>query len=241
MKKAIFFDFDGVICDSMRECYLTSNAAYEEYTQERPKSSFKEFKRYRKYVAPPGEYYVIQRIMNKKERCKNYGEFRSLAGKYSSECAEFRDHFFRAREELIAADKMRWLKLHSFYRKAVALIKGHRFTAYIITTKNADAVDALIRYAGIRDNVSGICSTRPGESKKDIVSRMLKAKTVESAMFIDDHPKEVEEVSGIRNVKSYLAKWGYWGGCAREFRNSSIRILSLNNLSKTALSFLGEG
>lgn len=236
-KKAIFFDFDGVICDSIRECFITSSIAYEKYTNKRKGSFFQEFKRYRKYVAPPGEYYVLQLIMNGEEICKSYGEFQSLVRKYSSECNEFRKYFFETRRDLIKTDEKAWIMMHSFYKEVINLIKNHDSSFFIITTKNDEAVYKLMEHAKIANRICGVCSVKASGNKRDAILRNMKTHNLDDVMFIDDHPMHAANVSGLKNVKTYLADWGYWNGDAREFENIHIAVLKLKELQKTVLSF----
>lgn len=237
MKKAVIFDFDGVICDSMKECFVTSNLAYKEYTHKKKRSSFQEFKRYRKYVAPPGEYYVLQLIMDRKETCKDYDQFRSLVRKYSIECKEFSKYFFEARNGLIEKDENVWLAMHSFYKEVIFFIRNYDFNFFIVTTKNDEAVQKLMRYAAIEDKICGIRSMKAGENKRDAVSQNIKAYNLDKVVFIDDHPIHAVDVAGLENVTTYLAAWGYWNGDASEFGKMRIPVLRLKDLSKTTLSF----
>ncbi len=63
MSKILCLDFDGVLCDSIDECLLTSyNAYFEKYFDkiEKINQKFKNyFYEYRYFVRPAGEYLII--------------------------------------------------------------------------------------------------------------------------------------------------------------------------------------
>ena len=69
MKKLILWDFDGVIADSIDECLITSYNAYINDAKNNnnfirnvsdvPLERQAFFYKNRKYVRPPGEYFII--------------------------------------------------------------------------------------------------------------------------------------------------------------------------------------
>ena len=88
MNRALLWDFDGVICDSLDECLLTSyNAFLRNKKRKRglirnlddiPESIRDFYYRTRQYVRRPGEYLIIYEGLEAEERLNDYVQFKKL-------------------------------------------------------------------------------------------------------------------------------------------------------------------
>ena len=99
-KTIIFLDFDGVLCDSVKEAYLLSRYAFYEISpfEKIDNEAFQKFKRFRTSVTNSWQYYNF--YSDKKEGYNNITQ-------------EFNEKFLAKRKELITNHSEFWLNLET--------------------------------------------------------------------------------------------------------------------------------
>ena len=76
MIKFFVFDFDGVVCDSTNECFVTSQNAWNRWNNGNtfktsidkfPENEFSKFCQLRPFVKGAGEYYLVKNLILNKD------------------------------------------------------------------------------------------------------------------------------------------------------------------------------
>ena len=156
--KYFVFDFDGVICDSNTECFITSWRAWCDYTGQRyagnPNFSGQEFllfKEYRGYIKRGGEYYIFWRTISDGNQISSQAEMDQLTRKWNEKIADYKPHFYDARKKIRDADPVAWLEMHQVYPEASRVFS--RFfdedRVHIATLKDKESVIRILAYHDI--------------------------------------------------------------------------------------------
>ena len=107
MKKFVF-DFDGVICDSTPECYVTSNNAWNTMHKIKKTTSFKnlndnliynKFLKFRPYVKGGGEYYIFY-YMEKNKIKKTYDNYNDIKTSFQTKLIIIQNFFIKKEQNL---------------------------------------------------------------------------------------------------------------------------------------------
>ena len=109
-KTLIFLDFDGVLCDSVKEAYLLTRFAYKNTDVKQPidEENYQMFHNYRFLVANSWQYYILADILENFSY-KN-ADFIEARYKYivsqgkTDKCDEFNKKFLGKRKELMEQD-----------------------------------------------------------------------------------------------------------------------------------------
>ncbi len=211
----VAIDFDGVICDSIDECLLTSYRAYRSLRPssplptEVPETFRREFHARRGFVRPSGHYYLLWEWITGFPGIRlSPREFEALEASHREGVRAFEHAFHAARDAFREAAPADWLALNPLYPGVVdtwpALLAWPR---YIVTTKDRAAVEAILSAhslvaSGIfargemtkPDALRTIC-TRHGADPRDVV-------------FVDDNALHLSDARAT-GVTTCLAGWGY--------------------------------
>ena len=217
MKEALFLDFDGVIVDSIKECYKVSlDSYYKEDSMRFDKQDYKNlFYKYR-YLAGPVYQFMSLHNMLEKITSTNLSEndsiklFNKIDSEYSAELKkEYEYNFFQTRK-LYKNNMTEWLNMHELTEFGKLLQQVEDYTHYyIITTKDKDSVKLLSDYFSINiNNVFSKDDYNSHGSKGKIISDFINNSEYESVIFIDDSVKHLDSVDDNR-VKLFFADWGY--------------------------------
>src|SRR5437870_5452134 len=110
----VALDFDGVICNSIDECMLVAYTAYAG-TPEMPGAFIKYFRKFRHFVRPAQEYWLIVEAYKRGIEPLTEQQFNHLAGECKTQVAQFESAYFETRQKLRSADFKAWLDLHTMY------------------------------------------------------------------------------------------------------------------------------
>ena len=241
--KTLALDFDGVLCDGLKEYFQT---AWRVYRQTWPTSNSappddlaETFYRLRPVVETGWEMPVLLRAI-----LKGFSES-DILEKWKSICARIvaeedlnpknlGARVDAVRDQWIADDLNDWLKLHRFYpgvRTRLQQLMASEFTILIITTKESRFVQQLLQQEGIQisgDDIFGKEYQRP----KSETLRTLQKKCEASIWFVEDRLSTLEVVksySDLSDIELFLAGWGYNTPSDRKAvaQDDRIRLLSL--------------
>ena len=211
--KAFFLDFDGVIVDSIKECYLISKDLYYGFTNINSNDNHrKTFYKFRGLVNPPSEYLVLHKAIeyyskdNSIDFESRFNELKSAIAQ--SEKKKFEYLFFQLRK-YYQKDIDNWLLLHRVTRFGMSLLDKKLPNYFIITTKNRESVKLLLDYYKIR--ITGIFDIKDYKkfgSKGKMISNFLDNSEYDQAVFIDDSVENLSSV-GDERIKCFFADWGY--------------------------------
>jgi phosphoglycolate phosphatase-like HAD superfamily hydrolase len=214
-----FLDFDGVIIDSIEECYQVSFETYFGYAK--ASLSTVEYKRqffnHRGLVGPACEYLSLHRAIEKYCSVATKAEAGSIEKMFcqsvkqvsANEADEFEKKFFFARSLYQDRDFSRWIELNPLTEFGKTLVSQTNDNIYIVTTKNKQATEAILGY--YRIPVTAIYASediKKAGSKGALISKVLDEKTKDEAVFVDDSVAHLHSVNDNR-VRCYFAGWGY--------------------------------
>lgn len=243
-------DFDGVLCNGLREYFETAWRTYCQIWQPAdkvaPDNLAPIFYRLRPVIETGWEMPVLIRaLLQGKGEEEILQQWQAIAQNIIT--AEGRDpkeiayKLDKTRDNWISTNLDEWLSLHEFYPGVIERLRdaiASPTEVVIITTKEGRFVRQLLQQEGIdlpADSIIGKESKRP----KHQTLRQLLAAFGEgtSIWFIEDRVKtllSVKQQSDLRNVKLFLADWGYNTEAERSFvaENVPIQLLSLSQFSQ---------
>lgn len=209
-----FLDFDGVLCDSLPECYAVARTAY--WTgflgiPEPPASPADqaEFSRMRPLIRRGADYLLLHLAMREGLRLDSQKAFDSLAAREAERDGLFHTLFYRARSELLERDPGRWFALNPLYPgiEEILLRNRRNRAVLILSTKEAPFILEILGHHRVEWEADRVlCSGK--EPKLRFIDRVLADRGAARAVFVDDqvdHFKETPE----RPVRCVLADWGY--------------------------------
>ncbi len=222
MHKAIFWDFDGVIVDSIDECLITSYNTFLKVKKRYSRFIYKlgdiptefkdEFYNKRKYVRPAGEYFVIFNALLEDKKIDSYSDFSRLLKKYAGQVRSFQRKFYAMRRYFMKEYPRAWLALHKTYpgfkQKWGRLSK--RFVFYIVSNKDKHSILAILRHLGLPLNRNKIFGVEFSLKKPSIISHILEKTGLATGdvFFIDDNYHHLLDLSD-KTLNLFFAAWGY--------------------------------
>tara|TARA_B100001750_G_C15456297_1_gene571773 strand:+ start:576 stop:1283 length:708 start_codon:yes stop_codon:yes gene_type:complete len=232
-KKTIYvFDFDGVLCDSINECMITTYNAYnktEIFNLDEIPEGFRDFfYQHRSYVKPAKEYFLLcEAFYNKIDL--SYNKFNKMKKRLSKKMQLFEDHFFNQRK-LMQKNQRVWLSYHKMYRHVSTFISELSSKFYIITNKDLYSVKILSNYFRFDDRIKNILSKEISNDKKILFKyffdMILYNKDETRIIFVDDNEDNLSRVKNYP-IELYFAKWGY---AKKQINNSFNEINSLQDI-----------
>jgi len=210
-----FLDFDGVIVDSIEECYIISKSAYFGYSF----FSYNEieykkiFYKYRGLVRPPHEYLILHKAIEIYIKDRKY-DFKKLFIETSKNIIDedkqiFEKDFFQKRHSYQENNFQAWINLNPLMDFGKTLIDSNNIDVYIVTTKNKAATIALLDFYKI--DVAGIYANdeiKSFGSKGELIKSLMLKKDKQEAFFLDDSVEHLDSINDGR-VKCFFADWGY--------------------------------
>jgi hypothetical protein len=215
VSRVYFCDFDGVIIDSIMECYEVSFLACGDVSPDlkiRETTLRKLFYKYRGLVGHPSEYLILFNSINShiiNDKIIVPAHFKLLLKNYDKDILKnFEKSFFDRRKKL-QVDLESWLNLHKLFPfgNYINNLKIDFFN--IVTTKDRESVFLLLNHFKIKYNeVFDISDYNKMGSKGAIISSYMNSTDCERACFIDDSIKHLQTVDDKR-VELFFADWGY--------------------------------
>lgn len=230
-KTKLVFDFDGVICDSIKECYFTAFHLYYKINDIKSfsifyKKNFLKLKKLRVFVKSGLDYFVAIYILDKKLIIKNKKDFESAKVILDISENKINKLFYRYRKEFVKKNYILWIAMNPLYKGLkkilIKLIKEN--ILYVLTYKNKESVLDILNHNKIFIQKENVISLPYTKSKKMFFKKNNKY------IFIDDNISNLLDIDTI-NVKKYLAKWGYNSNSEISLaKKNKINILSINKI-----------
>ena len=178
-ERVLVLDFDGVICDSIDECFVSSWTAYHTLYLGRqpaymPIGLKRDFARLRPLIRGGEDFMLIQEILEQggtSSRQSEFDAFARAAGERKMKL--FHDLFYQARGELLEKDRQSWLAMNRIYPHVVSAFERIPSGApvYILSTKKPDFIAEILTAKSIRMPRDRILYSG-NEPKMDIVERL---------------------------------------------------------------------
>lgn len=238
-------DFDGVIANSNKECFLIGYLAYKKAY---PNTKFlgtdkynlgnfkvsKELISLRPYVKVGEDYLIIFYILDHKIKIKSQRDFDGVRSKLNYKLRMFHNNFYSARKELMK-NYASWLRLVEPFRIVIHKIRrlSNHFTIFIVTTRDNKSTSALLKKFRIK--CEEVVGNEVSQSKKAQIGYIHRKYNVllEGICFIDDNVEHLLMAKTL-GVKRFLATWGYCNKVQKELaKKDKIVLLTQNNFYKT--------
>jgi phosphoglycolate phosphatase-like HAD superfamily hydrolase len=234
-RSVVVLDFDGVICDSVDECFASSSLAYDSLRQKTmPASSASDrradFARLRPFIRTGEDFLLIHELIDKGIAVRDQARFDEMARRAGPEkMARFRELFYRGRMELLQKDRGAWMSMNRIYPQARAVLESAAGKPlFILSTKRPEFIQEILSHAGI--SVPGDRILHSGDDRKlPIVERVRFEGDFERAVFVDDQVDHLLN-NFFPRVSVYLASWGYVAS-EKVARDAGIPILAGEDLT----------
>lgn len=264
--KVLALDFDGVVCDSLREVFATALASYESME---PGSGLLTRLRTR---CGTGRWHGIdftddpvmvsfESMMPLGNRAEDFGvslkaleNFLELTDQgaydtfYSTVdpgwLAAFHREFYRQRDAARAFDIHGWLELHAAYPAFLELLRRRAGDAEIAlaTAKDRRSAELLLAHLGVGELFAPelILDKEAGVSKTAHLTALRDRLDVpfEEITFVDDKLNHLETVAPL-GVRPVLAGWGF--NTPREHRLADEKGIAIANFADVERVLYGGG
>ncbi|MDY7014298.1 MAG: HAD hydrolase-like protein [Cyanobacteriota bacterium] len=242
-------DFDGVLCDGLREYFQSSWRAYCQIWQSQtptPSETLEaSFSKLRHVIETGWEMPVLLRALilgiSEENILQNWSSIsQQIVTSEQLESKNLAQTLDTLRDEWIQRDLEGWLKLHRFYPgvadKVRQILASRETEIFIITTKEGRFARQLLQQQGIEfppDAIIGKESKRP---KYETLRQIMEETGKERVWFVEDRLKtlrSLQQQADLQTVRLYLADWGYNTEKERKSvqEDSSIQLLSLTRFS----------
>lgn len=211
----LVLDFDGVICDSIDECFASSWAAYhtlfrKDTHADPPPEVRHGFARLRPFIRTGEDFLIIQEALAAFSPVSDQAGFDELSRHAGPDKrARFRELFYKARSEMLARDREFWLSLNKVYphmKKAFTRMASDA-PVIVLSTKKPRFIAEILAANDINLPPKRILLS-DGEPKLVATERLRADGGFESAILIDDQIDHLRENENTR-VRGLLAAWGY--------------------------------
>ena len=213
--KALFLDFDGVVIDSIEECFVLSYELY--YGLQGNEENFKNirsyFYKYRGIVRPAYQYLSLMKSINKKlssEEVDVIDTFHDIDNATRDEDRDRFEYLFFSLRKYYQNDKEKWIKNNPLTSYGATLVNKDLASTYIITTKNIESVNLILEKYNI--SVAGIYDkdaySKYGDKGSIIKAYLDNQDKYEKVVFVDDAVEHLDTVNDSR-VETFFADWGY--------------------------------
>ena len=235
----LFLDFDGVICDSLEECYRSSWLAAAEVSlgsEPLPNPPFDaayqaRFNACRPFIRSGEDYLVVHEWAAQGRVPEDQLAFdASLDEKGSAVMAQLKKRLYDVRDRLLEAHLSRWLSWNPLYPgMAQALAQQvNNPSVWVLSTKKAEFIVQILAHHGVSWPLERTLYT--GSQKKlDMIEQRVPGK---ASLLIDDQVDHLD--FDHPDCDCRLALWGYVSPGAEK---KAERLLSLDEALKTISSF----
>jgi phosphoglycolate phosphatase-like HAD superfamily hydrolase len=245
MSELLVLDFDGVVCDSIKECFVSSWIAYHGLERGSGDTAVPSempigFSRLRPFIRTGADFLFIQEILATGAEVidqRAFDELTRAAGEPKR--ARYHELYYRARTALLERDRASWLAMNRIYphiAEGFALM-GPATLPFILSTKKPRFIAEILAAARIEMPAERILWS-DAEPKLVTVERLRRDGGCERACFVEDQLDHIRENTNPR-IDVFLATWGY----VREewlVQPSSVPLLTPSGfLALVARSFTG--
>ena len=211
----LVLDFDGVICDSVEECFVSSWTAYQELflglpRSKAPAATRAEFRAMRPFIRSGEDFVLVQELIDHEARVNNQADFDSAWRRPGIPSRKvFKDLFYQARSTLMDQDRQAWLSMNPVYPHVASAISrlAPAVPFYILSTKRPHFVRETLEANGIRVPPERVLYSEE-EPKLLTIEKLLQSRGAAHALFVED---QIDAIRGNTNplIQVYLASWGY--------------------------------
>ena len=256
----LYLDFDGVVCDSERECFVSSWLTYRELAAGGPRHdggaegqrislhARRRFRQMRPLIRSGEDYVAIQQILAREAAEEGFAgpatqtafdAYRDVLG--SRRLARYKSAMAATRSGLLERDKAFWLALNRLYPHMHRLLATCDLTnVRILSTKAAPLVCEILRAHHIPIAAAAVfhAASNPDGTdarKLDMIAEHLDRAPGTRALFVEDQLDHLLG-NGDRRITACLADWGYvlpeWFADDDRLRNERVRVVGAARMSE---------
>ncbi len=244
-RSIVVLDFDGVICDSIDECFTSSSLAYYDLQQKTiPSLSESDrragFARLRPFIRTGEDYLLIHELSDRGITARDQERFDELKSREGPEkMARYRELFYKARIQLLERDRVAWMSMNRIYPNARTALQNAAGAALVIlSTKRPEFIQEILGHAGLSVPSDRILHSGD-EPKLPIVERIRADGGFDGAVFIDDQVDFLKN-NPFPRVSVHLASWGYVAS-EQVARDLGIPVLAAGDLPLLVARSLASG
>ncbi|MBF0312055.1 MAG: HAD family hydrolase [Oligoflexia bacterium] len=219
LKKVVALDFDGVICDSAKECMFVSYMAYVKSSDNHIKINTKlreSFLNHRYLVRDPKNFYLLWKVIIEGSISQYAGKQDLFEERAKNEKDEnfnsFRERYFQTRKKLKVTNIKTWLRKNPLYPNVEAVINKLLvdYPVYIITTKDIESVQDILYFHGITPTkiYDGSTFTQKGMIINQLQAQHSKEGKKCVIYYVDDQFSDLQSCQSAGAVVRW-ATWGY--------------------------------
>jgi phosphoglycolate phosphatase-like HAD superfamily hydrolase len=233
-------DFDGVLCDGMREYFESAWRACRRLGAGAPAAPpaglFESFARLRPLVETGWEMTAVVHALHAgASPAALEKDWRPEA--WLADLPATRDAaaaaLDRVRDEWIAADERGWLESHRFYPGVVARLAGllaGPVAVHVVTTKEGRFARQLLRRQGVELPAGRVLGKEARRPKRAILRELAAGGDAARVWFVEDRLPTLRDVTAepaLAGASLFLAAWGYNTPEDREAARRDGRIVLL--------------
>lgn len=214
MEKVYALDFDGVICDSIHECFENSYLAFRQTHPEvnipiEPTNFWKDtFYAHRGLVRPPKNFYLLWKMITNGEVISTDTiQFENEAIACSDLSEKFEKNFADVRSRILMLDEERFISQNLLFEEVREHWSRLKNPLYVVTAKDPEIAKIILKANNLE--VKGIFGKGSGPKSSTLLKlASTHCVDISHVYFVDDNPEFVKETSNV-GAKVGLAKWGY--------------------------------
>lgn len=234
------FDFDGVIWNSVDECFYLGWEVFREMGEDLSgdyRSNLAKFREGR-FLAKTGEdFYITLKMMQKNPAIDfekvTYEVYYSFRETFSAQMKIFAVKFYNLRRKMQQEDPEKWLSLQGPFDGILGqlpLIQENFRDLVICSTKDRESIRLLLFRHGLEFTIFGREDSTHKSDQIKALSEKLETPT-NKIIFIDDLVENLKHVTEMGCI-GVLAEWGYnnpkvW----EEAKENSFFLLTKENIT----------
>jgi FMN phosphatase YigB (HAD superfamily) len=237
-------DFDGVVCDALRECaavswyagrpQLRADVGPDEAARLVPRDFLTTFGSVRAYSRTLADFMVANAVApgTVVDRA-TFDRRRKDVGQAQLDAQALRGETIRARWR--TSHPGSWLRLHRVHDEVTDLLRSTSEPVVIVSAKDAESIAAILPAARLDGHVSSIVGSCT--DKAAALAQLAADAWPERLVFVDDNLDNALAASRLAGVESRWAYWGYHGPeDDRAAASAGIDPFSLDDLSQLGVS-----
>ncbi|MGK7879150.1 MAG: HAD family hydrolase [Crocosphaera sp.] len=249
--KILALDFDGVICNGLKEYFQTTVRTYQKIWKDSSGNDLEiwanSFYKLRPVIETGWEMPILLRAL-----VLDY-EQENIASNWHNICSEIVEQenlnkqqvmsqLDGVRDHWIKTDLERWLGLHEFYPgvlEKLGKLLDSSTLLYIVTTKEGRFVKQLLKQQNLSFPEEHIFGKEVKQPKYDTLRQILQInqENPNNLWFIEDLLKTLKKVQSqadLIEIKLFLANWGYNTTQHHQLvqQDHTISLLSLDTFSQ---------
>ena len=243
----LYLDFDGVVCDSERECFVSSWLTWRQLGgatggEHVSLCARRRFRQMRPLIRSGEDYVVIQQILAREQAEAGFQgpatqpAFDAYRDALGSRCiGRYKVAMAHTRGTFLARDKAHWLALNRLYPHMRRLLAAGDLTnVRVLSTKAAPLVCEILRAHRIAIPAGAVfhAASNPDGAdarKLDMIGAHLDRTPGAHALFVED---QLDHLLGNtdRRIATCLADWGYvlpeWFADRGLLRTERVRVVA---------------